>query len=101
MTEIQERIINQLHKGSNHPITAKVLAPLVGLPSQAQSVPVRNEIKNLRLEGHLIGSNNKGYFKIIDEEDYKVTINHLSSRIKETQTIIACLQENFQNRENG
>jgi hypothetical protein len=61
----------------------------------------KNEIKNLRLEGHLIGSNNKGYFKIIDEEDYKVTINHLSSRIKETQTIIACLQENFQNRENG
>jgi hypothetical protein len=102
MNETQIRILNILNQGRNNAKTADEIVTELDLPYDRTNIAIRNEIKSLRRDfNQLIGSNNEGFFMIVDDEDFSVTIRHLESRVRETNTIIERLQSNFQNRQNG
>lgn len=94
-TEIKERIRKILGSGQNNAKTADEVVKELNLPFDRSNVTIRTIIKEMRMEGALIGSSNKGFFLIQAPEDLDVTIDHLNSRTREINNIIEVLTDSF------
>lgn len=70
MNNIQKRILEILNQGRDHAKTADEIVTELNLSYDRTNITIRNEIISLRRDyNQLIGSNSKGFFIIVDEEN--------------------------------
>jgi hypothetical protein len=102
MNAEQERIwkyLNDNAMGLGAAKTADDIATHASLPISRTNSAIRDLIKDMRTEdGLLVGSSNRGFFIIQDENDLNTTIHHLESRVEETNRLIDSLRDSFDNR---
>ena len=74
-----------------HPqrVTQATLTHLTGLRGE----PTRKMIHDLRVEGHPIGSDSRGYFIALAAGDLDVTIAHLAGRAAAISVALQCVRK--------
>lgn len=71
-------LLEYIPTGQNNPITSRDLERLTGM----SGAEIRGEIHRLRLAGHPIGSDTRGYFIATTAEELGHTIRSLDSRAR-------------------
>ena len=91
----RQQLMSYLHRGRNNALTARQIALHFRCSDGGVEVPIRGVIREAIQDGELIGSHNRGFYIIDDEQDFRRYIRSLESRRNKIATRASNLRRNW------